>query len=72
MTVAGSTMISAVRHSAQRRERQTQSPTVRHRQWHPPRPGPLQHVQLMSQRQELELESRAGSRRVANGQEEGP
>ena len=47
-------------------------PTVRHRQWHPPRPCPLQHVQLMSQRQELELESRARPRGVADGQEERP
>jgi hypothetical protein len=44
--------------------------TIRHCQWHPPRPCALQHMQLVPQGRELGVESSAGARDVAHGQEE--
>ena len=46
-------------------------PTVRLPQLQPPRPGALQHVQLVAQGQHLELERGARPRPCAEGLEEG-
>jgi len=71
MTVSGWTMTSAARHSVHTRESTTQSQRSAFARPQPPRSGALQHLQLMLQRQDFDLERDARTRRGSQGQKEG-
>jgi hypothetical protein len=72
MTVSGLRMTSAVRRSVQMRESRTQSQRSVFPQPDPRRPrSTLQHLQLVPQRQDFELQCGARTRRRSQGHEEG-
>ena len=70
MTVSGLTMTSAVRHLVQRREHDPEA-TVCLRKPQPPRPGSLEHLQLVPQGQYFELQRGARMRPRSQGQKKG-
>jgi hypothetical protein len=64
-------MTSAVRHLVQRRESTTPEATVCLRKPQPPRPGSLEHLQLVPQGQYFELQRGVRMRPRSQGQKEG-